>query len=1329
MIMHQNKFIASLLMAAVLLVSPVIAGAKDSKANSQAGQSPSAQTTTVTGTVFDDQGAPLPGAGVLIKGTTKGTVTDIDGNYELKVSPSQTIVVSFVGYKSKEVAVGGRTRINVSLDSEATFLDDVVVVGYGAIKKANLTGAVDAVGQEMFESRPVANVDQMLLGNVPSVNIQLTDGAPYRTSYGYNIRGVDHNIAEINLPNDFNTLTLIDGVEGDPNLVNPNDIESVTVLKDAAATAIYGGRGAYGVILITTKNPQVADKVTVNYSANFNILTPRAIPDLLTDGQQYCNIIAEAKRNYRGSENTTANIEPEKLKTQDVADEYINNAGVTTTTKKGLYHYHGYTNWFDQIYKDYTTSQVHNLSVNGSHGKTSYLVSGRFYNYDGIYIGKSDPYKTFNIRSKVAIQVLPWLRITENMDFAYDDLHYGVASNSGGSELSSPESTIYTLGSPTWEVYNPDGSFTKAGATILGGLIGDTAGRMRKEKVTKNFGTQTRAEAAFFNNTLRFTAEYSYRNKNNNVEAVFVSPINSQTIDVIGPVASEANVRKQEVKKQIKDNVYQTVNAWGEYENTFGKFYLKAMAGLNYDKRDYTWTELRKRGLSWDDAISTNPIVFAKGEYVDDAFDGRMYKDTFEQKHWRMMGIFSRINLSWDERYLLELNARYDGSSSFAYGHQYGFYPSASAGWRVSQEPWWHVNPAFISSLKFRASYGWAGDTISASAYGFEEVFEIAQENGYVWNGSSSNNILSYPDEVFSSYTWSTVKKFDGGVDVAFFNNKLDASFDYFINRNVNMLTKAQSHSDTYGTESGKANCAAMSTYGWEASLHYNTQFMLAGKPFHLGLRAAAGHSHSIVDEYYGNEGGDIYSFYPGQVIGDIWGFQSNGLFQSWDDVNNAFGEGIKYKAISDLKQHNTGEAARPGDIWLKDLDGNGQIDFGSNSVLIDEETGKMKVGDMVILGNKRPLLTYSFGFDFDYRNFFLSVGFQGVYKQMWSPAGEHLIFKPYTQAYGPMTKFFANNYWTEDNPDAFFPGLSLGNQILSNHKYSGGNYGAEFVVDRYLFDIGYINLQNVQFGYNIPKKVLAKLNIENAKIFFSGENLWNWSPLYNKIGRDFDVTTISYLGDDYEFGLNWRSDYGGFRYPKMRTYSLGLNVTFGGGAKKAAAALAGSLATQAALDAANAALEAANAKLETANADAAKFKAQAEAAQAEAAQAVKAMRDCEATKTMAQRRAEALHVEDVYFELNQSVIRDSEKAKVDNLVKVLNDNPDANVDIFGYADQATGTELRNLVLTKERAEAVAAALKAAGIAPERIRTEFHGTEKDSSFTPENNRLAVCIVK
>ena len=1330
MIMNQ-KFIARFCLAAALLCGPVLVSAYAAPVQADADQN-SGQTITVRGTVYDDQGAPLPGAGVMVKGTTQGTVTDLDGNYEIRVKPNQTLVITFVGMKDQEIPVNGRTQVNAALDSQATTLDDVVVVGYGTAKRANLTGAVDVVTSKTFENRVTSNVDQMLVGNVPSVNIAMTDGAPYRRAYGYQIRGTDQTLSASSAAKDYEgCLVLIDGVEGDPTLINPYDIESISILKDAAASAIYGSRGAFGVVLITTKSAETDGKISVNYTANFNISMPRSMPDLLIDGAEYAKVKDEFSYGWNGNHTTTySNLQPSKVTHQSLIDAYAEGLSGAVVGKKDAYSYYGSTDWFDAIYRDYVKSQIHNLSINGSVGKTSYLISGRFYDYGGLYEGKSDPYQTFNLRSKISTQVFPWLKVGENIEYTYDNVHMGVATN--GSSHYSPQSRIYTYGSPNWEIFNPDGTFTKAGAYVLAGLIGDSNDpdapqRNDKQKITKSFKTTTSATASFFDNTFRINADFSYRDKNYDVQAKRAMAYYSDTKDVLTPQQSEANQYKQKVVKQFKEYNWLTTNLYAEYENTFAnKFYLKAMTGFNYEKRnkidgDSGYT---KYGLSWDDALAENPWVFAKGYYNGDlTTSGWMEGGDFKVMHWRNAGLFYRLNFAYDERYLLEVNGRYDGSSVFVNQYQWGFFPSVSAAWRPTQEHWWHLDPKWISALKFRVSYGVLGDCMSAGAYNTEDTYEIKMQDGRVLNGSSNQRYLVYPQYTNWMYTWSKVHNFDVGVDASFFNNKLDVTYDYFIRRNKDMLTEAASHAATFGSDSPLGNNADMSTYGWELTVHYNTQFMLAGRPFHFGAHGSVGNNYTIVDRFAGNQELNItaYNYREGQRLGELWGFQANGLFQSQDEIDNAFGPGIPYnQTVANTSK--SSKVAKPGDLWIKDLDGDNKI---TTSDFMDPETGL--AGDKTIIGNVRPQYPFSFGFDLDWLNFYFDINFQGVWHQDYLVSGTTLLAQSYNTGYGPITKWLANNYWREDRTDALFPRAAVGDQWMIGTQYDGsGAKMGKYPIDRYVYNIGYINLQSLHFGYNIPKKLIQKINLSNARIFFSGENLWNWSPFYKTFGRDFDVTTIRYGGDDYEYGLEWYgTNLGGLQYPKLKTFSLGLSLTFAGGSReKAGVSGVGNAALLDALAAANAAADAAKAAED-------KAKAEADALKAELAKALKAKDDCEAAKDvkpMAVRRAEAIHLEDIYFEINQSVIRDSEAYKVDNLVKVLKSNPTAKVSITGYADQGTGTEQRNYVLTKERAEVVAEALKAAGIGPDRISTEYYGTEKDSSWTPENNRVAVCIV-
>ena len=1094
----------------------------------------------------------------------------MDGNYELRVGANQTLVVSFIGFKDQEVAVNGRGQINVALQSEATSLDDVVVVGYGTVKKANLTGAVDVVDSKAFENRVAANVDQMLLGNMPNVGIATIDGAPYRdvnNLSGYQIRGTWNTLAASSAAGDYyGSLVLIDGVEGDPAGLNPNDIESVSVLKDAAASAIYGSRGAYGVMLITTKNAPKEEKVTVTYTGNFNFMTPTAMPDLVTDGELYTRIKGDAYVGYYDKTKTTANVWPASTKLQDINAGYNDAAkqaalvGGVYTTPAGKYEYYGNTNWFDEIYKKHTSSQIHNISVSGNNGKVSYLLSGRYYDYDGIYVGKSDPYKKYNLRSKVNVNITDWLSINENIEYAYDHVDYAISGTGDGQ--NAPQARMLTYGSPTWPVYNPDGTFTKAGGYILSGLVGDSYDpisykRKGKEKLTQNFRTSTALNASFFEDTFRLKADFTYRNKNIQFDTKDTGIYYSDSMNPADGTANmsfsladsgdpESNkIYRQSMKRATTKQDWAEVNAYAEYENTFGRHWLKGMVGYNYEKRNRYNEEFKKYGLDYWDATAENAWNYALGTIKDNGTINEYMKsepDQFTFKHWRNAGVFFRVNYSYDERYLLEVNGRYDGSSVYVNDYQWGFFPSVSAAWRPTQEHWWHIDPKYISSLKFRLSYGELGDCMSAGAYNTEDTFRIDSGNNRVINGQSPYRVYEVPDKSNYMYTWSTLKTFNVGADASFLNNRLDVSYDYFIRRNVDMLTEGTAHAATYGQDNQMGNNASMSTYGWELTVKFNQPFMLAGKPAHFGVHASIGNNFAIVDEYNGNESGSIaaWKYHKGQRLGDVWGFRSNGLFQSQEEIDNAFtmadGSVKAYNVHKNLK-YNDANKIYPGDVWIKDLNGDGTIGYGENT--LDDH------GDLEIIGNKWARYPFSFGFDFDWGNWYMNANFQGIMHHDFFVYGGFLGINAFGYNYGPMTKWFTDKYWTADNTDALFPRLSIGNKLLSNSTQTNWNVKySKYPVDRFMFDAGYVNLQSLQFGYNIPRKLLKKIGLSAAKVYFSGENLWNWSPFYRTFGRDYDITTLTYAGDDPTEALNWFTGYG-LQYPKLRTLSLGITITY----------------------------------------------------------------------------------------------------------------------------------------------------------------------------------------
>lgn len=1139
----NQKFIISLSVALMFLV-PVHAGARSVKAD--AGVYQNAPTITVKGVVTDTQGEPLPGASVLVKGTSNGTVTDVDGNYAIAAQQGQTVVVSFIGFKDQEFSVA-KAQQNVALASESTILDDVIVVGYGSTKKANLTGAVDAVDSKVFENRAFGSTVQMLNEYIPNVEMVVTNGQPYQQQY-MSIRGNITNIATINNGGgDGGTLILIDGTEGDLSLVNPSDIESVTVLKDAASAAIYGARGSVGVILVETKNPEKnTDKVTINYTGDFNFSSPLTKPDYLTDGLEYARLAMEAVGYfYADAEGVPGNYS--KLTAyknsvnfkngmgNDIQGYYnqlkaYREAGGTAPIQadaKGNYLYYGNTDWHDLLYKDHAFSHIHSLSVSGNNGKVSYSVSGRLYDYNGLYNYDADTYKTMNLRAKLSAQILPWLKLTENMDFAYDKIHKPLSTK--GTSTYTPEKAVYKFGNPSASMYNPDGTLTQAGAFIFGPML---TGSAYKNSEIKAFKTTTGLKASFFDNTLRFNADYTYRMKNNDARQKVMSVDYSEKVGVI--VNNLDDLSEQYMKQNNSFLNQHTVNAYGEYENTFGgKHYLKAMLGYNYVVRTQQNYGVEKAGLL-DSTVDSFQRLTA--DLPSDFYS--------EYRKYRDAGMFFRLNYTFDERFLLEVNGRYDGSSKFPSSRQYAFFPSVSGGWRVSAEPWWHVSPKFISNLKFRASYGELGDGSSLSAYGYEEKFgEVKDYLGKrVIDGNAGATYLKFPEDFNSSYTWARIRTTNVGADLGLFNGDLNISYDYYIRRSLDMLVGDGNYAPTFGSKSAIGNNADLSTYGWELVVNYNHTFMAGGKPFHIGVRGTLADNHAVVDRYP-NETADLNKsggYYAGMEIGEIWGYRVGGIWNSFDEINNwryIDAQGVEqhkpYEMATSIKQNNTKNRFLPGQVWFEDLNGDGTITKGKTNA---------DTQDWEVVGNKYPRYNYSIGINLDWNNIFFSATFTGVGRQDWSGASG-AMYGLFTKEHNLMPNYLIGKTWTPQNTDAFWPALSYTSAIFNGETNIWNGYVSGVPTDRYTFNVAYIKLKNLQLGYNLPKNIVRKVGLSGVKVYFSGENLWDWSPVYKYI-QGFNVATIGAHVDDDDM-FNFGSDSVGSQYPILKTYSFGISITY----------------------------------------------------------------------------------------------------------------------------------------------------------------------------------------
>ena len=487
-------------------VSYTIQG-KDIIIKKKSGQSvqQSSKKYTISGIVKDMSGDPVIGANIKEKNGTAGTISDMDGKFQLTVSEESVVQISYLGFLTQEVSVKNKNYLTVVLKDDTQTLDEVVVVGFSTQKKINLTGAVENVSSDVFENRPVANVTQMLQGAVPNLNISLADGKPNQSA-SYNIRGVT------SIGAGGSALVLIDGVEGDPAMLNPNDIESVSVLKDAASAAIYGSRAPYGVVLITTKDPsKQKDKFTVNYTGNFSYETPYAVPDVVDDGYVWAYLFREAEYNYRGIEPTSIN------KSQPFSKEWLETfrqrklAGNTLQAAvgpDGKYTYYGNEDYYDALYKDHTFAQSHNVSISGSNGKISYYTSARLYDYDGLFNYNSDTYRTMNMRTKISAQVFNWLKISNNIDYTHDKYTQplGYAEQNEGLVWKA----INMEGHPSEPIFNPDGTLTHSGARSVGGLV---TGNNWMKRTTKTLKNTTTLNITMLDNKLRFTGDFSFRTK------------------------------------------------------------------------------------------------------------------------------------------------------------------------------------------------------------------------------------------------------------------------------------------------------------------------------------------------------------------------------------------------------------------------------------------------------------------------------------------------------------------------------------------------------------------------------------------------------------------------------------------------------------------------------------------------------------------------------------------------------------------------------------------------------------------------------------------------
>lgn len=1036
----------------------------------------------VTGRVVDENGQPLPGATVQVKGTSKGTATNVQGVFLLvNVADDAVLEISFLGYLKKEMKVAPDLG-SIQLEVNASKLEEVVVVGYGTQKKVNLTGSVSVVTASDLEARPVVNATQSLQGLVPGLNVNVGGNTKPGQSYNLNIRGMG------NISGGDNPYVLVDGLEMSLADVNPNDIESISVLKDASASAIYGSRAAYGVILVTTKKGS-AEKTTLSYSNNVGLTTPVRLPEM-ANSLEFANYFNAATFNALG----TRQYSEEKLK---LLEQYINNPeGMSIFPEVNSNTYANWenssngvanTNWFALHYKPYALKQSHNVSMSGGNKATQYFVSGGYYAEGGNLRYADIDYDRYNLNATVASQILSWAKLRANTKYTRSK---STSPFSGFENMffhnlarMRPNVSPYDLNGNWSEQsmvpYLQSGSEAREDNTSLAILTGLELEPIKAWKITIDLNLR---ESSTEQTNLKLPGT--------------IYGINGTPITVN---RSEYNIPlKGSYGRNMLNSRYISPNVYSSYSLSIGEGHgLDILVGFQQELNEF-----KSLSATAQDLISNSRpgISLVTGNQVINE----------SRTHWATRGGFGRLSYNYRSKYLLELNGRYDGSSRFAADSRWGFFPSVSAGYNVDQEKFFAENLPWLSQLKIRGSYGFLGNQSGAGLYAYAENMGITVpgigSGGRWFYGNGREAYITVPGTFNPFITWEKVENANLGVDFAFFNNQLAGSFDVYQRNTRDMLGPSLDIADLYGATPPLSNNADLRTRGWELTLNWRGQI---SDQISFTLGGFLADNKSVVTKYQNPNNNDPGgSWYVGKEAGEIWGYRSPGLVQTAEDAD-AF-NGLDHSFLS-------AQPWKPGDVLYKDLNGDGKINRGANSL------GDM--GDLAIIGNSSPRYSYSVNGSVTWNRLSMSMLWQGIAKRDFAPNTADAYFWG-SGSLAQVTVFKQHlDYWSPENPGAYYPN-PYASPVGSINSYIGKT---QQVSDRYLQDASYLRLKNVTLSYSLPDQWVQKVRMSRASVFLSGENLLTLT----RLAKMFDPETL--VGGAAP----------GKIYPLNKVYAFGLNISF----------------------------------------------------------------------------------------------------------------------------------------------------------------------------------------
>ena len=1091
------------------------------------------QQIRATGVVVDAQGQPVPGASVIVKGTTIGTMTDRRGAFALTTNPGAILEISCIGYATRQLVALENLRVVLEEDNE--FLNEVVVVGFGSQKKANLTGAVTAVDvDKTFGSKPLSNVSKGLQGVVPGLTITFTSN-DLGESPTMKIRGtgsVNGNTAP---------LILLDGVEvPDLSFVNPDNIKSISVLKDAASASIYGTRAAFGVILITSKDGSaVRDHASITYSNNFSWNTPIGLPNYITDRE---GVLAQLQEGILAQKNTDgSDIEAFGMyfyKMPDLVNKWFDETAGMTLDETYVYGRDWYildgTPYYvrvndpnKELFKT-AFQQSHNIGINGNTGNTRYNVSlGYSKEETTLRYAKDNYVERYNANFSTNTQIRPWLNVGTKVMYVEKKFSYPYGYEASNSTMGL---LYYTMRFPAFFPFGrsdgaptPDGSYTAPdgqkyydartyGAKGLlfrhGNCYVADEANCSSEDQYLTIGGNVKIDIApglsFYGDYTR--GQYNYINKS----------IRQPYYVANWSFPARAAVTTNDFSRRtVVHRVTNTANAYFDYLFDINKEHNFAFkVGANAEDLTYNYLYMESNGVQDPSMPTLNLTNNASG----------MAKVDEKLRDRASLGFFGRVNYNYKEKFLLELNGRYDGSSTFRPGKRWAFFSSGSAGYKISEESFWDGIRPVIPVFKIRGSYGSVGNQALSSAYSantqFYPYIPTISTTTSSWLGTDLNQAatVTTPSLVNGDMTWERVTTLDVGFDAAFLNKDLNVSFDWYQRNNKGMLVPGNELIGYIGASAPLENGGDMRTRGWELEIDYNHSF---SKDVAVYGTFTMADSRAVITKW-NTTTNNLTGWYVGKEIGEIWGFETE---RYW----------TKDDAAADIAKLQGGIQAQgftygPGDIKYKDIDGSGVIDGGEGT--IDEH------GDLIRIGNTLPRYEYALRLGGMFYGFDAEILFQGVGKRdMWSYSS---LFTTHTA--GAQMNIFQDqlDYWTEENPNAKYPRPFINSSVTSYVKGLPGTGNNNFYPQtKYLANLAYLRIKNVTVGYTIPQMLTRKINVEKARIYCSVQNLLT----FDHVGGVMDPECTGGWSSTYYDGID--RAYAGRAMPFNRQWSCGVQITF----------------------------------------------------------------------------------------------------------------------------------------------------------------------------------------